>query len=681
MMHVQIAPKKAFNLSDYYFESEILKMKNRSNSFLGLLLVLFVCASSIAQDDKVLFTIGDDKVTVSEFTYIYEKNNRDRALYDKESLEEYLELYSNFKLKVHQAKELGMNQAESYKAELAGYRRQLADSYVIDREVNDQMVEQIYQRNKLDVHLKHILIPIKRRASSTDQKVALDKIAQINKALDAGTKFEEVALVMSEDKGSANNGGDVGYMTAGLPDGYVELEEAMYNTPPGSHVGPIRTDFGYHWVKVVETRPARGRMELAHILIRKKNKGKTTEDAKGLIDAIHNTLKENPDLFEDVVKTSSQDEKTKNAKGYLGYIGIGQYEKAFEDAAFSLTQDGQISAPIETSTGYHIIKRISKKAPDSKEQIAAKLKDRRNTGERFNLQKVKVVKQIQEEAGFQANAAALKQFMEPLGNDFFDFNWTAPEYEDMPLFNYGDRVATINTFADYVKRNNKVRIRGKSNGIDETVNELYQNYIGDEAIAYIETQLEDRYVEFKNLLREYEEGILLFEITKNAVWDKASTDTVGLKRYYTLNQNKYIWEPRADISAYSVRTVETDLLNQIMAYIQVNTPEDTKKHFNTGTTDLVMHQASTVERSSDLAKGVIFKEGTLTSPDINQGLRITRFKKVEKVYPASKKTLKESRGYVISDYQDQLEREWIADLRERYDVNINRRVLRSLIKN
>jgi peptidyl-prolyl cis-trans isomerase SurA len=118
-----------------------------------------------------------------------------------------------------------------------------------------------------------------------------------------------------------------------------------------------------------------------------------------------------------------------------------------------------------------------------------------------------------------------------------------------------------------------------------------------------------------------------------------------------------------------------------MAYIQVNTPEDTKKHFNTGTTDLVMHQASTVERSSDLAKGVIFKEGTLTSPDINQGLRITRFKKVEKVYPASKKTLKESRGYVISDYQDQLEREWIADLRERYDVNINRRVLRSLIKN
>jgi len=668
----------AFYVSDYYFESEILKMKN---SFFGLLLVLFFCASGLAQDDKVLFTVGDDKVTVSEFTYIYEKNNRDRALYDKESLEEYLELYSNFKLKVHQAKELGMNQAESYKAELAGYRRQLADSYVIDREVNDQMVEQIYERNKLDIHLKHILIPLKRRPSTTDQKVALDKLAEVNKALDAGTKFEEVAMVMSEDKGSSSSGGDVGYMTAGLPDGYVELEEAMYNTLAGSHVGPIRTDFGYHWVKVEGTRPARGRIELAHILVRKQNKGKITEDPLGMINAMYSTLNGNPDLFDDVVKTSSQDEKTKNAKGYLGYIGIGQYEKDFEDAAFNLTEDGQISMPIETSTGYHIIKRISKKSPDSREQIAAKIKDRRNTGERFNIQKVKVVKQIQEEAGYQLNADALNQFKEPLDNNFFDFNWITPEYDDTPLFNYADRIATIKTFGEYVKKNNKIRIRGKNSGIDETVNELFQNYVDDEAIAYIEGQLEDRYVEFKNLLREYEEGILLFEIKKNAVWDKAAKDTVGLKRYYSLNQNKYIWEPRADISSYSIRTVDTDLLNQIIAYTKAHSPEETKKHFNTGTTELVMHQASTVERSSDLAKGVIFKEGTVTTPDINQGLRITRFKKVEGVYPASKKTLKESRGYVISDYQDQLEREWIAVLRERYDVSINKRVLRSLIKN
>ena len=668
----------AFYVSDYYFESEILKMKN---SFLGLLLVLFFCASGLAQDDKVLFTVGDDQVTVSEFTYIYEKNNREKALYDKESLEEYLELYSNFKLKVHQAKELGMNQAESYKAELAGYRRQLADSYVIDREVNDQMVEQLYERNKLDVHLKHILIPLKRKASSADEKLALDKLTQVNMALNAGTKFEEVAIEMSEDKGSSSNGGDVGYMTSGLPDGYVELEEAMYNTPVGSHVGPIRTDFGYHWVKVEDTRPARGRIELSHILVRKKNKGQTTNDPKELIDAMYNALKINPELFEDVVRTSSQDEKTKNAKGYLGYIGIGQYEKTFEDAAFSLTENGQISMPIETSTGYHIIKRISKKSPDSRDQIAAKIKDRRNTGERFNLQKVKVVKQIQEESGFQTDSDALKQFLEPLGNDFFDFNWTTPEYDEIPLFNYADRVATIKTFGEYVKKNNKIRIRGKNRGIAETVNELYQNYIGDEAIAYVESQLEDRYLEFKNLLREYEEGILLFEITKNAVWDKASTDTAGLKRYYTLNQNKYIWEPRADISSYSIRSVDTDLLNQIIAFAQSNSPEETKKRFNTGQTELVMHQSSTVERSSDLAKGVLFKVGTMTEPDVNQGLRITRFKKVEGVYPASKKSLKESRGYVISDYQDQLEREWIADLRERYDVNINKRVLRSLIKN
>ncbi len=661
-----------------YKRTEIIEMKRW---MIGLLMLCsgFILSSLSAQEDAVLFTIDKEPVTVSEFKYIYEKNNRDKALYDKESLEEYLDLYINFKLKVHRAKELKMHEKESYKQELEGYRRQLADSYVIDREVNDQLVEQIYERKKSDIKLSHILVSVKRKTSEAQKQEALDKVAKIQEALDKGTPFEEVAKNMSEDIGSAQIGGDIGFMTAALPDGYVELEDAMYSTAVGTHTGPIRTDMGYHWVKVDEVRPARGKMEVAQILIRKKRNGRIVKDALTAIDTFYSKLQKNPEIFETIVKTSSHDEKTKNKKGYLGYIGIGQFEKSFEDAAFALTEDGQFSMPVETSIGYHIIKRISKRSPDSKDQIRAKIKGKLNSGERFDLQKIKVIEQVQTEAGFKQNVEALNKFIEPLGGEFFDFDWQIPSYPEIELFNYGSRVTTLASFAEYVKKNNKIRIRGKENGIDETVQELYQNYIGDEAIAYIEGQLEERYVEFKNLLREYEEGILLFEITKNEVWDKASQDTAGLSRYYLNNQNKYIWEPRADISTYSIRTTMNNVVNEILTYSKEHNPEEVLSRFNMEEKELVMHEQAKVERSSELAKGLFFKKGANSKPRINGGLKISTFKKVEEIYPASKKTLKESRGYVISDFQDQLEKDWISMLKNKYDISIKKKVLKGLI--
>ncbi len=665
----------------------VQKLYNRTEKiemerwFKGLLILcsVVILSSLSAQEDAVLFTIDKEPITVSEFKYIYEKNNRDKALYDKESLEEYLDLYINFKLKVHRAKELKMHEKESYKQELEGYRRQLADSYVIDREVNDQLVDQIYERKKTDIMLKHILVSVKRKTSDTQQENALTRVAKIQEALDNGTPFEEVAKNMSEDIGSAQIGGDIGYMTAALPDGYVELEHAMYATEVGTYTGPIRTDMGYHWVKVDEIRPARGKVEIAQLLIRKKRNGRIVKDARTAIDTFYSKLQKYPNLFEKMVKTSSHDEKTKNKKGYIGYIGIGQYEKAFEDAAFALTEDNHYSKPVETSIGYHIIKRISKKNPESKDQIRAKIKGKLNSGERFDLQKVKVIQDIQKEAGFLQDKEALAIFNDSLDLDFFDFDWSPPLYDENELFNYGNNVATLNSFGAYVKKNNKIRIRGREKGIEKTVNELYQNYVGNEAIAYIEGQLEERYIEFKNLLREYEEGILLFEITKNKVWDKASQDTLGLKRFYANNQNKYIWEPRADISTYSIRTILNNVLNDIVNYSKEHSPDEVLSRFNIEDKELVMHEVAKVERSSQLSKGLYFKKGTTSKPRVNSTLKISTFKKVEEIYPASKKTLKESRGYVISDFQDQLEKDWISMLRDKYNISIKKKVLKGLI--
>lgn len=647
-----------------------------NTSFL-VALAFMIFGSVIGQENPILFSVKDNDVTVSEFKYIYEKNNRDEADYSKESIEEYLDLYINFKLKVERAKEMGMHTKESYQKELDGYRKQLADSYVIDREVIDEIVDEIYERKKYDIQVKHILINLKRKANEGEERYAKMRLSKVTKALNEGQDFDEVAKTYSDDKGSAQYGGDIGYMTAALPNGYVELEHAMYTTEVGEISGPIRTDLGYHYVQVVSKRPARGKIEAQHILVKKKNPKRTPEQAKSKIYDIHAKLVKNPNHFDMMAKTLSEDKKTKDKNGELGFFGIGELETSFEDAAFELKNDGDVSLPVETAIGWHIIKRKSKKTPDTKEQLKAMVKGQLNTGERFDLQKIKVVDNIKTEANFKENRAFLSSFRDSLDFSFFEFNWVIPDYPDLVLFNYAKENFTLSDFAQYVKKNNKGRQRGKSQGLDWAVEDLYNRYVQNQAIAYVESQLESRYVEFKNLLREYEEGILLFEITKNEVWDKASRDTSALTKYYNKNKKKYIWEPRADITKFTLRTVNESLINSIMVYAATHSTEEVLAKYNSSK-EMVMAETNKVEISSDLSKGILFKPNSTSKPKINQRLKLTTFRKVEKTYPAGQKTLRESRGYVISDYQDQLEKDWIEQLRSSFDVKVNKKVLKSI---
>jgi peptidyl-prolyl cis-trans isomerase SurA len=221
----------------------------------------------------------------------------------------------------------------------------------------------------------------------------------------------------------------------------------------------------------------------------------------------------------------------------------------------------------------------------------------------------------------------------------------------------------------------------KMNGqpIKNIVTALFENFAEDKAITYVEERLEDRYEDFKNLLREYEEGILLFEITKDEVWDKASQDTVGLKNYYNQHKNKYVWEPRAVVTNYTLRTAIEGLVNDIISTAKNSSPEEVVAKYNLEDKELVIYESATLERSSEAVRGLAFTVGTISTPKINNGLKVTTFNKIEETIPASKKSLKESKGYVISDYQDELERTWITSLKNKYKVDINKKVFKSLI--
>ena len=319
-----------------------------------MLLFLTLFQLDAQKNDKVLFSIGDEKVYVSEFNYIYEKNNAKDADYSKESLEEYLDLYKKFKLKVHKAKDVGLDTVKTLREELAGYRKQLANSYLKDKEINARLIDEVVERMKEDVEVSHIFVSAEDRATQQVKSGALMKVNEIKKKLDGGSPFDLMAKSLSEDRSSANKKGYLGYYTAPLPNGFYEFENAMYETKKGQISQPVKSKMGYHVIKVLDRRPARGQVEISHILLRKKGVNRTLPKTKILADSVYLLLKEGRN-FENMAGKFSDDSKTKAKGGYLGFIGINQFDKIFEDAAFALENDNDYSKPIETDIGFHII--------------------------------------------------------------------------------------------------------------------------------------------------------------------------------------------------------------------------------------------------------------------------------------------------------------------------------------
>ncbi|MEL6122806.1 MAG: peptidylprolyl isomerase [Bacteroidota bacterium] len=645
------------------------------------LLCISVGSVTHGQSDKLLFEVEGEPVYTSEFTYIYEKNNRDNADYSLESLEEYLDLYINFKLKVRKAKELGYNQTEEYRQELLGYRRQLADSYVIDREVVDRIVDDVYARKQVDVHLRHILLNLPRNSTPEKATAVLQKLVSIRKEIVDGVEFSDAAKKYSEDKGSAELGGDIGYITAMLPDGYLDLENAAYELEPGQVSQPVRTDLGLHLIQVIDRRPARGKMEVAQILMKKERNGIPLAAVDSRLASIRQKILEGQTTFDIAARTYSEDKKTRNEGGYLGFFGIGEYEKSFEDAAFALTQDGNISEPVETSLGWHVIKRISKRPAADRQAIRSQIKAALNIGPRFRQMKDRVVADLQKEAGYKEESAVIQTFIDSLDKSIFQYNWQIPAYDDLTIQSYGEDSYSLPEFAKYAKSLGKLRLRAKgTKTVQETAMELYREFTQQNAINYAENRLEERYSDFRNLMREYEEGILLFEITKDNVWDRAATDTTGLAAYYEDHKYKYQWRQRAKLVDYSLRTTEPSLIAKILNFARQARGAEVAARFNTPEKELVLYQEETVEAGSDRLGNMLITEGTISTPDINNELKVTTFKKIDEVIPPGPKTLREARGYIISDYQEVLEERWIEELAETYDVKVKRKVLKGLVR-
>jgi len=651
--------------------------------FITCMAALGVFMVQAQKGSDVLMTVGKNKVTVDEFQYIYEKNNGAKADYSKASLDEYIDLYTKFKLKVEKAKEMRLDTITALQKELQGYRTQLANSFLTDKEVFNILIEEIHERQKKDIRVSHILVEVNRRGANQKKEEAKKKLQNIKQQMKEGKSFADLAKQYSDDKNTKDKGGDLGFLTAYLPDGFYELENAMYTLKPGQVSDPIETKLGFHIIKVTDSRPARGQIQIAQIYRKLDATSRAAADeSKRIIDSIYVALQGGAD-FAAMAKKYSEDKNTKDKGGVMRPFGIGAFATEFEDIAFGLKNDGDFSKPIRSKVGYHIIKRINKPEPKTVEELKIILKNKVKKYDRYASAQDAMINKIKETSQFRERKHVLENFTSTLDENFYSYKWRpSPDIKDDVLLSFGPSSdESISDFAGYVRKQTRLRSQfDKSKPVEEAVEELYQEFVKKKAYEYEQANLESKYPEFKSLMREYEEGILLFEATKINVWDKANKDTLGLYNFYEQNKSKYIFEEQATIGKYIINSTDQKLLKKIRKCAKKRSAEKTLKRFNKDGKELIEYSEIVVEPGSKELVGLEFKKKSVSEPIIDTNNKKSLIKKVVKVTPSRRKSLKEARGYVVADYQDYLEKKWITELRKEYQVSVNTDVYEALIK-
>jgi peptidyl-prolyl cis-trans isomerase SurA len=500
--------------------------------------------------EPVIETIGGTPVYVSEFSYVYNKNNANNPdAYTKENINEYLNLYTNFKLKVKEAEAMGLDTSSSFKKELEGYRKQLAQPYLTEKSVTEILTKEAYERMKEEINASHILITVAPDAEPKDTLVAYNKLIEIRQKALNGESFDKLASEYSQDPSAKQNKGNLGYFTAMQM--VYPFETAAYNTKKGEISMPVRTRFGYHLVKVNDRRKSQGQVKVAHIMVRATT-GMSESDslaAKQKIDEIYSKLKSGED-WNSLVSQFSDDASSKSKNGELQWFSAGRMIPSFEEASFTLLKPGDISSPIQTPYGWHIIKLLEKKELETFQQLEPTIKSKVSK-DRSEINKAALLQRLKKENNFIEYPKGLELALTMADSSLLQgtFKKTADAKNNQVLFEINKQKYNINDFFAYIKDKQRARRNATPS---QYMRVLYSEYVNDQLMAYEEAHLAEKYPDYKMLVKEYRDGILLFQLMDEKVWSKAIEDTAGLKSFFNKNRDKYKWDYRAHATIFNM---------------------------------------------------------------------------------------------------------------------------------
>lgn len=644
-------------------------------------LLICFCSSLfvLAQDKEALFKIDDQSYYKDEFIRVYNKNLDLVKDDSQKDLNKYLELFLGYKLKVQKAYKLGLQNESKYQNELKSYRTQLAKNYLNDSKVTNALVEEAYDRIKNEVKASHILILVDETASPADTLKAYNKILDLKKRIDNGENFETVATANSEDPSVKENLGDLGYFSAFRM--VYPFESAAYKTPVGKVSKPFRTRFGYHILKVTDKRENQGEVTAAHIMILKPSSKEEAleQKAKQTINDVYKKIQQGEN-FETLANQFSEDKSSALKGGLLQRFGSGQLTSLeFEKVAFSLKDKDQISQPFESQFGWHIIKLIEKHPVQTIEELRYELENKIRRDERSMLITNSLAKKARDKYAVVKNNGTITKVKAAVTNDFYTQTFEIPE--NLKFEN--DIVATINNDRKLIAKDflNYIVGQQKSNNntkpVTKLADELFEKWADEKLIEYYDDNLENEFVEFKYVMDEYRDGLLLFDLMEKEIWNKAKTDTIGLASFYEKNKKDYMWKKRLDVDLLS--STDEKILKQAQSYLKKGKTLDyIKEKLNKDDKVNVMIKSGVFEEDYDVLSEFNIQEKGITKI-IAKG-EYFFVTKVNEVKPAEPKTMSECKGKLVSDYQQYLESNWVDDLKKEFAVTINKDVFEKIKK-
>ncbi len=647
---------------------------------ISFLVVLFFIASTVlfGQNNKdVLLTIDGAPVYVKEFKRVYNKNLDLVQDENQKTIDGYLELFIDYKLKVTEAYAQKLNESELYKKELGNYQEQLSRFYIYEDNVTTDLAKEAYDRGLNEISANHILINSNYTDNPADTLKAYLKIEKLRQRALNGEDFESLAKENSEEPNANQTAGNLGYFTVFSM--VYPFETAAYNTKKGAISEIVRTQFGYHIIKVNDIRKREPKRSVSHIMVYDKEDETRTFDPKERIEEIYQLLQQG-EKFENLAKQYSDDKGSATTGGNLRPFGKGELNsKLFEEKIFDIKKEGSVTEPFRSEVGWHIA-RLDKinegtSFEEEKEQLTKKVKE----GTRSKIVTATVNSKIKDKYGFKMGEPYIPFFKNYLNDSLLTGRWVMKPMSnqgDKAMFTIGGKAtSTYRDFAEFIVENQTRRAKFKT--IDEALSDYYNKFEREALKKYYREALEKEDEDYAAIINEYRDGLLIFDLMKINIWNKAQNDSVGLQRYFEINKNKFSWEERVD--AIIVNATSPDYAEQARDLLKQGKDVQELKNALNKDKDVkaILTQGKFELSNKNLPNGFIKKEGI--SQTYENGTTSTVVY-VKEILPPMQKSLEDVRGRLVSDYQIKVEEDWMKSLRAKYNVKVNKKVLKKIKK-
>ena len=645
-----------------------------NNKNLLLILLLATCFTGISQKKgDVLLTIDSEPVYSSEFKTVFNKNLDLVIEESQKNVDGYLDLFIDYKLKITEAYAQDLDKDEQYIKEFKKYQDQLSKKYIYDKRVTKQLIDEAYERGLDEINATHILMMVSQNALPKDTLIAYNKIKAAYDKAKNGEDFQTLANKYSEEPGSKTIKGKLGYFTVFQM--VYPFETAAYNTKVGEVSEITRTTYGYHIIKINDRRVKKAKINVSHIMVF-SNKDKKVENPEERINELYAMVMQG-EPFENVAKQFSEDKNTGRNGGKLKTFGPGDLKAPkFEDAAYNLTEIGQVSEPVQSAFGWHIIKLNEKFTIPTFDEQKEEIEKNVTSGARASIVTQAVNNKIIAKYGYKEGVSYSTYFNTYITDSILVKKWEytpIPSNEDKIIFTIGDREVTYTNFALYVNENQKFSKKFKNKEVQLAT--MYEVFKNETIENYYKERLELENEEYAMIVNEYRNGLLVYDVMRKNIWQVAKEDSLGLKKYYEDTKENYKWKERVDSDIIS-STNETiakqakDLLNKGVDVSKI------KEQLNTeGKVNVIVTSGIYEIDQSELPEGLEIKKGVSEIYKRDNSSVVVHIKEILK---PSTKDFDSVRGIVLSDFQTEIEKQWMQSLRDKYDVEIKAKSLKKV---